>query len=49
MASPLNWQEKQWTRPVSRFTVAEGVLSSWSPVGQLTFTKPSPGGTARSV
>lgn len=38
MASPLNWQEKQWTRPDSRWTVADGVLSSWSPVGHEIFT-----------
>lgn len=49
MASPLNWQEKQCTLPVLRFTVADGVLSSCSPVGQEILMKPSLSGTGEPV
>lgn len=48
MASPLKSQEKQCRRPVERLTVAEGVLSSWSPVGQEIFTNPLRCGTGLS-
>ena len=48
MASPENWQAKQWSLPVSRLMVADGVLSSCSPVGQVTLTNPSPGGSGLS-
>ncbi|HJV99835.1 MAG TPA: hypothetical protein VJ617_12150 [Arthrobacter sp.] len=47
-ASPLKSQLKHFSRPVVRLTVAEGVRSSCSPVGQLTFTQPSRSGTVRS-
>lgn len=41
-ASPLKSQLKHLIRPVVRLMVAEGVLSSCSPVGQEILTQPLP-------